>query len=170
MTAYDYVQALAEEGLADQLLLLAFPFIPLQEGSPFHKFAHLFSGGLAERYLNVVMGVNPILETFVLSNLQENQRKSLKKQKKPVDEVELAKLDMGSPEPDLVRLYTVGIVNVALVSQWPRQLRADEVKALGHYDVVAVPTVDDANALTQRGLITTVASPIGFAQLLRGML
>jgi hypothetical protein len=89
----------------------------LQEGSPWHPHRDLFMGTLLDRYVNVVIGVNPT-RSFGDSCM-----------------------------PELERLFTVGVPNVAIIGDGPRALDETERMALKNYDLIIVPTEEDLDGV-----------------------
>ena len=154
-----YVKALVERRI--EILLLATPFVSLATDDPWYAYRDLFFGQLVPNYLNVVFGVNPVPRTNVLTGLRRMQAKTdAKRGLESTDE-----LDEPGAVPDLVRLRTHGVTNLAVIAPWPRELLPEEVEALKQYEYVIAPTMDDATQLQAKyGFKMIPAPPHIFAQ------
>jgi hypothetical protein len=146
--AQNCVRALSDHGMTWNLLLFAFPFANFDKQSPWYEYRELFVGNLAERFVNIVVGVNPIQKGFVLSGTREQQQAAVKaREGRELNDKDLADLKDIVPEPELVRFFTVGVPNMAVVGGWPRKLETEEVRALRRYDIVVAPTAADLHGL-----------------------
>lgn len=126
--AFEYVKTMIEGGL--DVLLLAIPLVNLNENDLFFPLRDLFHGCLSTPYINVVFGVNRLVRGHVLSGLKRMQ--SLTNAKRGLSQGPDDLEEPGSI-PDFVRLYTIGVKNVALIGNWPRELIEEEVTALKRY-------------------------------------
>lgn len=141
-TARQYVEALVAMGWSEDLLLFALPYA-LFDGSPWMPLRHLFIGTLAERFVNVIIGVNPLPKQHVLSGLAQRQRLSFKQQhgRRPTNE-EIEGCEEPPPESDFTRLFTVGVPNIAILDGTTRKLDPIEVAVLQLYDLVLSPGIN----------------------------
>ena len=164
--AYEYLGALVKEALPTLCLALNWSGdVGGGVASRWTQYRDLFYGRLADRYVNLVCGVGDL----VTRNLNHGRLRH------PIGGEILGDVEaVVASDPDLVRLFTVGTPNVAIVGGWPRPLVEVERKALLDYNVVVCPTETDARAINgDGGPKICVLSPVEhetFGGLLRSLL
>jgi hypothetical protein len=137
--AYSYVETFVATGFP--ILCLALSHVAdLRPGSRWAKYQEHFKNSLADRFVNVVIGVNPTPQ--IALRYIKNMR---------ADEV--------AYEPELTRLFTVGVPNLAVVGAWPRALDEIEKKSLGRYARIITPTENDAAVLATQGVAAHFIPP-----------
>lgn len=122
--ALTYVEAFVQTKLT--ILCLAISRnADLQIDSPWYPVRGYFLGGLKDRYVNVVIGVNPTRHVRLADGAESHM-------------------------PELERLFTVGVPNVALIGGGPRDLDAIEREALRNYDAIITPTEEDLHSIAEQ--------------------
>jgi hypothetical protein len=164
--ALEYVEALCQRHV--EILLLAIPFVSLATDDPWYAYRDLFFGYLTQpRYVNVVFGVNPIARIHFLTGLKKMQAKTDTKRGLEGGE----ELEEPGPVPELVRLHTSGVPNIAVIATWPRDLVPAEIEALKGYEYIVAPSMDEATALNRNyGFRMIPAPPDVFALEIEEML
>lgn len=143
--AYEYLGALVEAAIP--VLCLAINWSGDIGGgiggrtTRWFRHRDLFFGGLDDKYVNLVCGVNEI----------QTRNLNYGPTRLPDGEILGDTEAVITSEPDLVRLFTVGVPNVAIVGGWPRPLVENEKKALQDYSAVICPTQKDFEAVNSNG-------------------
>jgi len=123
---YDVARVLQHAGLALRILATAggLDFRPRMR---WVVFAKELVAAVADQYVNIVVGVNPITE--------------LRLRDPETDRIQ------ATPLSDLVRLHTSLVPNVAIIGAAPRKLTPDELRVLTQYNMIVLPTAQDRDVL-----------------------
>jgi len=159
---FDYLEAFDKTGLGVRACPIGPAFL-MSGGWP--KLTPLFFiGQNAKRYVNVVCAPPGLFMGHVLRAIDVKPppdvlKSSLVSSEDTNPDAKDIERIIYDPQTALSGLFTVGVPNIAVTMPKPKLPDEKETSVLRRYDAVLCPTVEDANALRQLGIIAFQMPP-----------